>query len=363
MGRRRWWKSLFLGTTLVALLLLGPEMAEGGKQSGEKTTLAICAWDRLRQGMPQDELVALIGQPPRKMAGKSGGVVTEQWHYSPSGRLDVRDGKLLSWVIPAELCDVHVRKGEVRDGSKWAELADSSDEELRRIRNRLEVAYEKAAASPYEATLRRQLRALRHRLGPNRDPEKAFQWRIIALLAQRVSLKWQDRDGREYQFEAEIQNPDPWLAWIDREMELFSKYVFQKSWGKIRIAYKVHSTAEPVTSFKKSGDEYWFNERRAAKLVKGKFPRREAVSLFVWVPKDGQGRFPRTGANATAVPGTSFTNGAHLTAFYTSEERMKTPGSEAAETIIPHVPLSSIRSTSETSRSRNPGWSTPVRYR
>ena len=227
--------------------------------------------------------------------------------------------------------DQQARGSEIWHSGKWIELEALDSQALYKLQDTLEHEYEIVAGSALETAVRQKLRAIRHRLGPNTDPAKAFEWRIVSLLARRVELTWEDEAGHQHSFEADITDPGEWVAWIRREMATFSRYVFEKSWGKIKVSYIVRSTTVPILHMKRSKGEYWLDDRRVSRLVKGKFKKGQATSLFVWVPRDGKGTFPPTGATATAVPGTSFTNGAHFTAFYTSAERMSTPGRWAKE--------------------------------
>jgi len=288
-------------------------------------------WDQLRIGMKKDEVVQLLGQPRSLMRAGTDEDRIEKWVYPLGGNLVFRKAALSRWAVPAQVVEVHLRRGEIHYKDKWMRIDDLEQPDLANIRDQLEADYEKSAGSDEERSVRQQLRAIRHALGPNRDPKRAFQWRVVCLLARNVNVTWKDREGREHRFQGHVKNPEEWLSWIDREMEQFAKHIFEKSWGKIRVAYVVRSTEVPILHMKSSKGEYWLDDRRVARLVRGTFERGDAVSLFVWVPKDGKGKFPRTGASATAMPGSSFTNGAHFTAFYTSEERMRTPGGWAKE--------------------------------
>ena len=205
-------------------------------------------------------------------------------------------------------------------------------DDLPRLRSKLEIAYEREARKDREREIRQQLRAIRHRLGPNRDPEEAFEWRIVSVLAPKVDVVWQDQEGKPQRFQCNLGNVDEWLSWIDREMRLFAQYVFERSWGKIRIAYVVRASDVPITSMRCSSSMgHYVSPGLTRDLLKGTFKPKDAVSVFLWLPKEGEGEFPWSKFKASASDGTSSTNRAHLTVFYTSEERMRTPGRWAKE--------------------------------
>ena len=215
-----------------------------------------------------------------------------------------------------------------------AEIQTMDEHDLIRLRNKLEIMYEheQVVGTDREREIRQQLRAIRHRLGTNRDPEKAFEWRIVCVLAPKVDVTWKDRKGKTLRFQCDLRNVDEWLSSIDREMRQFAQYVFEKSWGKIRIAYVVRASDVTVTRMKcSSARGHYLSPSVTRDLLKGTFRPKDAVSVFMWLPKKGEGEFPWSKLKASASTGTSSTNDAHLTVFYTSEERMQKPGGWAKE--------------------------------
>jgi len=193
---------------------------------------------------------------------------------------------------------------------------------------------ESEAAEPGDRLreIRQNLRGVRHKLGPDQDSGRAFQWRVLSVLASKADISWEDEEGNKKYFEADLHNTHEWCSWINREMSHFGKYVFEKSWGKILIAYKSLASRLPVSELRRTRKTgFSLGPGQAVRLVRPPQLLSEVPSLFVWVPTEGKGRFPTRKGPAETTAGTSHSKGVHFSTFYTDVKRMSTPRRWAKE--------------------------------
>jgi hypothetical protein len=211
-------------------------------------------------------------------------------------------------------------------GRLWR-VADLSRDELLSARAELELALENEQALQAlggEVECRKMLRALRYAIGPNADRNRAMQWRILSILATSVNVSWRDDDGQPQSFASSVPDSADWLQSIRREMGLLSDMVFEKSWGKINIVPCCRHSNTPLSLARIKGIG-----RHVPSLI-GEAPLSIIpLSVFVWVSKDGDGRFPgRKGKAETWKKPVRISETARvlLTGVYTHEERLSRYG-------------------------------------
>jgi len=181
-----------------------------------------------------------------------------------------------------------------------------------------------------EAAVRKMLRALSYAIGPNTDRKKALQWRTLAILAADVQVDWTDGKGDRHAFRSQIADLSQWREWIEREMQRLSDIVFEKSMGKINMVPEVLVSRARLTYLRQSRGRYWCTAAGAKPVIDDVGGKRRPLSIFVWIPKEGSGKFPPClGAAHVARPERA-TRNAILTIVYSSEERMQKVGGWAS---------------------------------
>ena len=195
------------------------------------------------------------------------------------------------------------------------------------------------------------LRAIRHRLGPNPEPDKACQVRIYCIYPTKVRIPWKDNGGKDHLYTWSTGSGARVARAIEKQMEDFSDLIFRISWGRICIRYKVRPARTPLERVRRGQYGYYVSPGSADPLVLEQNLRPgEAMIIFLWVPIDGEGDFPpRGGVNAIYAPGRFQgklgPEATKFNSFYTTLERLeKDEGWTSLKGGLPHEFWHSIKS-------------------
>jgi hypothetical protein len=95
------------------------------------------------------------------------------------------------------------------------------------------------------AELRQKFAALRLKVGPNTDPQKAGVWRVKAFAFRELDFRWTDRQGTNHHTQFWYREDE--LERLRRGMSNFAERVWYYSSGSLRIQWDLTVIEKPLT--------------------------------------------------------------------------------------------------------------------
>ena len=190
-----------------------------------------------------------------------------------------------------------------RGSGRWIKVHAKDRAALVRARAQIERLYDTASdrVPGGQAGARLMLRHVAQKLGPNTDPAKALQIRVLSVFPRSIRASWRDDVGKKHMCRRDIKDIDEYSRLVSSQMQQWSNLLFQISGGKLALYHKTRVADGPLTQLKTIRKRYYVTPGCIQSLVN--VGRGEITALVFWFARDGQDP-PPWFANSYIMPGT-----------------------------------------------------------